>query len=113
MTRDAVCRAHQLCLGTTNAAVRNAALQALAGLAPRFCEPEQASAMVQTMVQVRFFAYQNRLRSLPDCGWQLAECAVCRLHARVSGLVQTMVQVHSALAGFEQRGLYVEGPPAA
>ena len=44
---------HQLCLGTTNAAVRIAALQALAGLAPRFCEPDQAAAMVQTMLQVR------------------------------------------------------------
>ena len=29
-------RAHQLCLGTTNAAVRNAALQVLAGLASRW-----------------------------------------------------------------------------
>lgn len=46
------CRAHQLCLGTTNAAVRHAALSALAGLAPRFCEPEQAAAMVQTISQV-------------------------------------------------------------
>ena len=47
------CRAHQLCLGTTSAAVRSSALKALAGLAPRFCEPEQAAAMVATMAQVR------------------------------------------------------------
>ena len=46
------CRAHQLCLGTTNAAVRHAALRALASLAPRFCEPEQAAVMVQTVSRV-------------------------------------------------------------
>ena len=51
-------RAHRLGLATTSAAVRAAAFTALAALAPRFCETEQAEAMVATMQQVR------------GCGWQ-------------------------------------------
>lgn len=46
-------RAHRLALATTSAAVRAAAFTALAALAQRFHEPEQAEAMVITMSQVR------------------------------------------------------------
>lgn len=53
LRQDLLPRAHRLALTTTSAAVRSAAFTALAALAGRFCETEQAEAMVVTMQQVR------------------------------------------------------------
>lgn len=47
-------RAQRLCLATTSAAVRHAALNALTALAPRF-DKDVAASMVNTLSQVRLF----------------------------------------------------------
>ena len=64
-------RAHRLALATTSAAVRAAAFTALAALAARFCESEQAEAMVTTMLQVCAYACAC------VCVWLSVRMGVC------------------------------------